>query len=81
MLVIYRVNFGEASRHLEGARGLLGRAAQKPRPGRRSQRSADGPASIDDAQRMAGKRDQIANSPAGAAAKIVADVLDAEGTR
>jgi len=38
-------------------------------------------ASIDDAQRMAGKLDQTANSRAGDAAKMVADVLDAEAKR
>ena len=28
-VAIYSVNFGEASRHLEGARGLLGRADER----------------------------------------------------
>ena len=36
---------------------------------------------IDDAQRMAGKLDQSANSRAGDAAKLLADLLDAEATR
>jgi hypothetical protein len=36
---------------------------------------------MDDAQRMAGKLDQGANSRAGEAAKTVADVLDAEAKR
>ena len=36
---------------------------------------------IDDAQRMAGKLDQSANSRAGEAAKLIADVLDAEAKR
>ena len=35
--------------------------------------------SIDDAQRMAGKLDQSANSRAGEAAKTIAAVLDARG--
>ena len=38
-------------------------------------------ASIDDAQRMAGKLDQNANSRAGDAAKIVTDLLDVEAKR
>ena len=83
-VAIYSVNFGEASRHLEGARGLLGRADERLKSlGRddevRQVRIAL--ASIDDAQRMAGKLDQSANSRAGEAAKIVADVLDAEAKR
>jgi hypothetical protein len=36
---------------------------------------------IDDAQRMAGKLDQSANSRAGEAAKMLADVLDAVAKR
>ena len=38
-------------------------------------------ASIDDAQRMAGKLDQSANSRAGEAARIVSNVLDAVAKR
>jgi hypothetical protein len=38
-------------------------------------------ASVDDAQRMAGKLDQTANSRAGDAAKAIADVLEAESKR
>jgi hypothetical protein len=38
-------------------------------------------AHLDDAQRMAGKLDQSANSRAGEAAKSIADVLSAEAKR
>ena len=83
-VAIYSVNFGEASRHLEDARGLLGRADERlKRLGRddavRHVQTAQ--AGIDDAQRMAGKLDQSANSRAGEAAKLIADVLDAEVKR
>ena len=81
---IYNVNFGEASRHLEGARGLLGRAdARLKNLGRDDEvRQVEAAlASIDDAQRMSGKLDQSANSRAGEAAKMVAAVLDAEAKR
>jgi hypothetical protein len=83
-VAIYSVNFGEASRHLEGARGLLGRAAERLKSlGRDDElkQVQTALASIDDAQRMAGKLDQSANSRAGDAAKVLADVLDAEAKR
>ena len=83
-VAIYSVNFGEASRHLESARGLLGRAdARLKSLGRDAEvtQVQTALASIDDAQRMTGKLDQNANSRAGEAAKVVADVLDAEAKR
>ncbi len=83
-VAIYSVNFGEASRHLEGARGLLRRADDRLRSlGRDDEvrQVQTALASIDDAQRMAGKLDQSANSRAGEAAKMIADVLDAEAKR
>ena len=83
-VAIYSVNFGEASRHLEGARGLLGRADERlKRLGRDDElkQLQTAMAGIDDAQRMAGKLDQNANSRAGETAKIIADVLDAEAKR
>ena len=83
-VAIYSVNFGEASRHLEDARGLLGRADERLNSlGRDDEvrRVQTALASIDEAQRMAGKLDQSANSRAGEAAKMVADVLDAGATR
>ena len=83
-VAIYSVNFGEASRHLEDARGLLGRADERLKSLGRDddvRRVQTALASIDEAQRMAGKLDQSANSRAGEAAKMVADVLDAKATR
>ena len=83
-VAVYSVNFGEASRHLEDARGLLGRAEERlKRLGSDDQlkQVQTAQATIDDAQRMAGKLDQNANSRAGEAAKTIADVLDAEAKR
>lgn len=83
-LAIYSVNFGQASQHLEDARALLGRAAEQLK-------SRGGDAEVEqvqmallviaDAQRMAGKLDQNANSRSGEAAKIIADVIDAVAKR
>jgi hypothetical protein len=83
-VAIYSVNFGEASRHLEGARGLLGRAAERLKSLGRDDdvRQVEAAlASIADAQRMAGKFDQSANSRAGEAAKVLAEALEAEAKR
>ena len=83
-VAIYSVNFGEASRHLEDARGLLGRAEERLKSlGRDAEvkQAQAAQTTIDDAQRMAGKLDQNANSRAGEAAKLLADVLDAEAKR
>ncbi len=83
-VAIYSVNFGEASAHLENARGLLQRASARlttiGRDGDLTQVQA-ALASVDDAQRMAGKLDQGANSRAGEAAKAIADILGPETTR
>jgi hypothetical protein len=79
-VAIYSVNFGEASRHLEDARGLLRRADERLKTlGRDDEvkQVETALASIDEAQRMAGKLDQNANSRAGEAAKTLADLLDA----
>ena len=77
-VAIYSVNFGEASGHLENARGLLGRANERLKGlGRDDEvtRVQMALAAIEDAQRMAGKLDQSANSRAGDAAKVLADAL------
>jgi len=83
-VAIYSVNFGEASAHLENARGLLRRADERlkalGRAGEAAQVAA-ALAAIDDAQRMAGKLDQNANTRAGDAAKVLADVLQGEAQR
>jgi len=78
-VAIYAVNFGEASRHLEGARGLLDRADRRLSSlGRTADldQLAAARARIDDAQRMTGKLDQSANARAGEAAQIMAQMLD-----
>jgi hypothetical protein len=78
-VAIYAVNFGEASRHLEGARGLLDRADRRLSSlGRTTDldQLATARARIDDAQRMTGKLDQSANTRAGEAAQIIARMLD-----
>ena len=83
-VAIYSVNFGEASSHLEGARGLLGRADERVKSLGRTSDAMQMEAAlsrIDDAQRMAGKLDQGANARAGDAAKTLADVLDDAATR
>jgi hypothetical protein len=83
-VAIYNVNFGEASKHLEDARGVLRRADERLKSlGRDDEvrQVQTALASIDEAQRMAGKLDQSANSRAGEAAKAIADVLDAEAKR
>jgi len=82
-VAIYSVNFGEASGHLENARGLLGRANERLKGLGRDDdvtRVQTALASIDDAQRLAGKLDQSANSRAGEAAKILADMLGSRVT-
>ena len=83
-VAVYSINFGEASRHLEDARGLLRRADEGLKSlGRDDEVKQVQTAltSLDDAQRMAGKLDQTANSRAGDAARLLADVLDAESKR
>ena len=80
-VAIYSVNFGEASGHLEGARGLLARALGRLTTLGRTddvRRVETARTAIDDAQRMTGTLDQGANARAGDAAKILAEVLDSE---
>src|SRR5713101_7614532 len=80
-VAIYSVNFGEASRHLEDARDLLARADERLKSLGRDhelRQVQTALASIDDAQRMAGKLDPSASSRAGEAAKVLADVLKIE---
>lgn len=80
-VAIYSVNFGEASQHLENARGLLRRAGERfeslawDDEGKQVQAALT---AIDDAQRMTGKLDQSANSRAGDAARLLADLLEAK---
>ena len=83
-VAIYSVNFGEASGHLENARGLLRRAEERFKRLVLDDEVKQVQAAltcIDDAQRMAGKLDQSANSRAGDAARILADLLNVEVKR
>jgi hypothetical protein len=83
-VAIYSLNFGEASSHLDDARRLLGRANDRLESLGRNDEVMQvqmAQASIDEAQRMAGRLDQVANTRAGAAAKILAAVVDAEAKR
>jgi len=83
-VAIYSVNFGEASGHLENARGLLRRAEERLTRLVLDDEVKQVQAAlrcIDDAQRMAGKLDQSANSRAGDAAKMLADLLNVEVKR
>lgn len=77
-VAIYSVNFGEASAHLENARGLLRRADERLAGLGRVDEAAQvtaALAAIDDAQRMTGKLDQNSNTRAGDAAKVLADII------
>ena len=83
-VAVYSVNFGEASSHLENARGLLRRANERLKILGRADDAAHvatALAAIDDAQRMAGKLDQSANTRAGDAAKVLADVIEGNAQR
>jgi len=79
---VYNTNFGEASRHLEDARDVLARAAQRldslGRPDDLKQVQA-ALAAIEEAQRLAGKLDLAANARAGDAAKAIETVLESTG--
>ena len=77
-LDLFDVNFGDASRHLEEARGLLRRAGERLKGlGRQDDAKRLDPAlaRIDEAQRLAGQLDQGANARAADAAKTIEDVL------
>ena len=79
---VYNTNFGEASRHLDEARSVAGRAAQRlDALGRdddlKQLQSALG--SIEEAHRLAAKLDLAANARAGDAAKAIDAVLESTG--
>ncbi len=83
-VAIYNVNFGQASGHLENARSLLLHAGERLKKMSRDdelRQLQTAVVGVDDAQRMAGKLDQTANSRAGDAAKAIAEVLEAEAKR
>jgi hypothetical protein len=81
---LYNNNFGEASRHLGEARELVQRAnAQLQAAGRAADVKLLDPvsASIDEAQRLAGKLDQGAQARAGDAVKAIDAALEASAKR
>lgn len=83
-LSVYDLNFGDASRHFEDAKGLLRRAAERLKAlGRRDDAKQLDLAvtTIDEAQRMAGQLDQAANKRAAEAAKTVSEILGRERAR
>jgi hypothetical protein len=83
-LSVYDLNFGDASRHFEGAKDLLRRAGERLKAqGREDEvkRLDSAVTTIDDAQRMAGQLDQAANRRAGEAAQIVSELLGRETAR
>jgi hypothetical protein len=83
-LDLYTINFGDASRRLEDARGALRRADEQLKSlGRQDDVKRLEPAftRIDEAQRLAGQLDQSANARAAEAAKIIDDVLGTDAGR
>lgn len=77
-LDIYGVNFGDASRHLEAARAALHAAVTRLNDLDRQDdatRLKVALTRIDEAQQMAGKLNQDANSLAADAAKTISEVL------
>ncbi len=77
-LDVYSVNFGEASRHLEMARSALRAADARLNDLGRQEDATQlkiALTRIDEAQRMAGRLNQDANSLAADAARTINDVL------
>jgi len=83
-LDIYSVNFGDASRHLEAARSALHTADVRLNGLDRQEdatRLKIAVTRIEEAQRMAGRLNQDANSLAADAAKTINDVLGSAAKR
>jgi hypothetical protein len=79
---VYNTNFGEASRHLEDARSVAARAAQRLDAlgrGDDLKRLQSALGSIEEARRLAGKLDLAANARAGDAARAIEAVLESTG--
>ena len=75
---LYNLNFGEASRHFEDAKGLLRRATERLKSAGRQEdakRLDSALARIEEAQKMAGRLDQGANSRAADAEQTIAGVI------
>jgi hypothetical protein len=81
---LYNLNFGDASRHLEDAKGLLRRATEGLKSAGRQEdakRLDPALARIEEAQKMAGRLDQGANSRAADAEQTIAGVITTVATK
>ena len=79
---LYNVNFGDASRHFEGAKASLRSAAERSKSGATTSDPAridSVIAQIDAAQQMAGRLDQGANARAAGAAQAIDDIVKGTG--
>ena len=75
---LYNLNFGNASRQFEDAKGLLRRATERLKSAGREEdakRLDSALAGIEEAQKMAGRLDQGANSRAADAEQTIAGVI------
>jgi hypothetical protein len=75
---LYNVNFGNASRNLESAKGVLGRVTERLKNTGRDEdakRLDPALAEIGEAQSLAGRFDQSANARAGNVAQAIDEVL------
>ena len=79
-LDLYNVNFGDASRHLEEAKAPLRQAAERLNSTGRSEEAKRLEAAlvqVDEAQALAGRLDQTANTRAADAVKAIDGVIGA----
>ena len=75
---LYNVNFGNASRNLETAKGVLGRVSERLKNTGREEdakRLEPALAELNEAQSLAGRFDQSANARAGTVAQTIDEVL------
>jgi hypothetical protein len=83
-LDLYSVNFGNASQHLETAKTLLKQARERIRSTGQedaAKRIDNALVQVEEAQRLAARLDQAANTKAGDAAQIIDDVVKSTSTR
>ena len=81
---IYNVNFGDASRDLETAKGALRRATDLLKTAARTGEATQVAAALtqlDEAQQMGGRLDQGANARTAAAVKTIDGVLETAAAR
>jgi hypothetical protein len=75
---LYNVNFGNASRNLENAKGVLGRVSERLKNAGRDEdakRLDPAMAELTEAQSLAGRFDPSANARAGNVAQTIDEVL------